>query len=110
GENRTMANLLRLTRLIAVPAIVLAVTSTPLRAAEPASGPGPKAWTDDLSPIGAQDWTYDRAAHLLERAGFGGTPEEIQALAAMTPQQAVDRLVRFQSVDDGALKPFDASD
>ncbi len=92
------------------PALVLAVTSMPLRAAEPASGPGPAAWTDDLSPIGAQDWSYDRAAHLLERAGFGGTPEEIQALAAMTPQQAVQRLVRFQSVDDSALKPFEASD
>src|SRR6185295_3970534 len=46
----------------------------------------------------------------LERAGFGGTPEEIQAFAAMTPQQAVNRLVRFQSVDDGELKPFDGSD
>ena len=29
-------------------------------------------------PSAPQDWSYDRAAHLLERAGFGGTPEEIQ--------------------------------
>src|SRR5580704_6725848 len=64
------------------------------------SGAGPAAWVGDLSPISASDWNYDRAAHLLERAGFGGTPEEIQALAAMTPQEAVRRLVRYQEVKD----------
>jgi hypothetical protein len=37
------------------------------------------AWQNDLAPINAADWNYDRAAHLLERAGFGGTPEEITA-------------------------------
>ena len=47
-------------------------------------------WANDLSPIAAADWNGERAAHLLERAGFGGTPEEIARLAAMTPQQAVD--------------------
>ncbi len=35
---------------------------------------GPAAWTDDLSPIAAGEWTYARAAHLLERASFGATP------------------------------------
>jgi hypothetical protein len=38
---------------------------------------GPAGWADDLSPIAANDWSYDRAAHLMERAGFGATPEEI---------------------------------
>ena len=33
---------------------------------------GPTAWQNDLTPIGAADWNYDFAAHLLERAGFGG--------------------------------------
>ena len=37
------------------------------------------SWQDDLSQIASTDWNYDRAAHLLERAGFGGTPEDIQA-------------------------------
>ena len=32
---------------------------------------------NDLTPIAPADWNYDFAAHLLERAGFGGTPEEI---------------------------------
>ena len=57
-------------------------------------------WVGDLSPISAADWNCDRAAHLLERAGFGGTPEDIEALAAMTPEAREiagisDRLVRF---------------
>src|SRR5262245_61858074 len=45
---------------------------------------GPDSWAGDLSPIGKADWSDDRAAHLLERAGFGGTPEEIEELAKMT--------------------------
>ena len=49
---------------------------------------GPAAWENDLTPINPADWNYDFAAHLLERAGFGGTPEQIQALAKMTPAQA----------------------
>src|SRR5436190_15021683 len=63
------------------------------------------SWTDDLSPIAAADWNVDRAAHLLERAGFGGTPEDIARLAVMTPQQAVDSLVEYARVDDSA-PPF----
>ena len=52
---------------------------------------GPAAWANDLSPIAASDWNYDRAAHLIDRAGFGGTPDEIARLAAMTPERAVAR-------------------
>jgi len=70
---------------------------------------GPAAWQNDLTPIGPANWNYDFAAHLLERAGFGGTPEEISALAKMTPAQAVARLVRFQGVDATPLPAFDES-
>jgi hypothetical protein len=70
---------------------------------------GPAAWQDDLTPIAPADWNYDFAAHLLERAGFGGTPEEIQALARMTPAQAIARLVRFEGTDVSGLAPFDHS-
>ena len=52
---------------------------------QPRRGGGPAQWAEDLAPITAADWSYDLAAHLLERAGFGGTPEEIARLAAMTP-------------------------
>src|SRR5262245_28174521 len=64
-------------------------------AAPSTDGAGPAVWTDNLAPIGPQDWSYDRAAHLLERAGFGGTPEDIQQLANMTPEAAVYRLVYY---------------
>lgn len=65
------------------------------------------AWIDDLSPISTSEWNYDRAAHLLERAGFGGTPEEIARLAAMTPREAVDELVDYESIDNSHLESFD---
>jgi uncharacterized protein (DUF1800 family) len=63
---------------------------------------------NDLTPIGAPDWNYDAAAHLLERAGFGGTPEEIQALAKYSPGGAVRQLVYFQNTRND-LPPFDHS-
>src|SRR5437879_3539137 len=68
---------------------------------------GPAAWQDDLTPIGPSDWNYDLAAHLLERAGFGGTPAEIDALAKMTPAKAVARLVRFGEPNAGKLPASD---
>jgi len=70
---------------------------------------GPSAWQNDLAPIASSEWNYNFAAHLLERAGFGGTPDEIHALSTMTPAQAVARLVRFEGVDSSRLAPFDES-
>ena len=70
---------------------------------------GPSSWQNDLRPIGPSDWNCDFAAHLLERAGFGGTPQEIQALAKLTPAQAIARLVRFEGTDVSQLPPFEHS-
>jgi hypothetical protein len=70
---------------------------------------GPVKWQDDLTPIASADWNYDFAAHLLERAGFGGTPQEIQALAKLTPAQAIARLVRFEGTNISQLPPFEHS-
>jgi len=74
-----------------------------------AAGAGPAAWVDDLTPITTADWDYDKAAHLIERAGFGATPDEIERLAAMTPAQAVDSLIDYASVDNSATAAFDPS-
>src|SRR6202165_4898351 len=74
-----------------------------------ATAAGHAAWQNDLTPISPADWNYDFAAHLLERAGFGGTPYEIQNLARMTPAQAVARLVRFEGTDASKLPPFEHS-
>src|SRR6202142_3463887 len=70
---------------------------------------GPTVWQNDLKPIAASDWNYDFAAHLLERAGFGGTPAEIEALANLTPAEAVARMVRFKGTGERQLPPFDES-
>jgi uncharacterized protein (DUF1800 family) len=66
-------------------------------------------WSNDLSSIPTESWDYGKAAHLLERAGFGGTPDEIEHLAAMTPEEAVGYLVNYESVDDSGLIPFEHS-
>jgi uncharacterized protein (DUF1800 family) len=71
--------------------------------------PGPAGWKGDLTPITAADWNYDRAAHLLSRAGFGGTPEDIQKLADMTPEEAVRALVEFDDIPNDHLQPFEHS-
>jgi hypothetical protein len=70
---------------------------------------GPRTWQDDLTPITPADWNSELAAHLLERAGFGGTPEDIQVLAKLTPAQAVARLVRFEGAPAVSLPAFDES-
>ena len=100
--------MLRVVALLgALLAVALVMAAFPPPAA--AQSAGPTAWQNDLAPIGAADWNYDLAAHLLERAGFGGTPAEIEALAKMTPAQAVARLVRFQGTDISQLPAFDHS-
>ena len=74
---------------------------------------GPVAWQNDLNAIAPSDWNVDFAAHLFERAGFGGTPEQIETLATLTPAQAVGHLVRFEHLagkgDAPALPAFDES-
>ena len=78
-------------------------------------------WEGDLTPIAEIDWNYERAAHLLERAGFGGTPEQITSLASRTPEEAVKSLVYFDrsaqelnafehsGIHDPGLDPFPPS-
>ena len=78
--------------------------------AHAASGPERASdWIDSFETIGASDWNYDRAAHLIERAGFGATPSEIRALADLTPAEAVDSLVDYGEVDAPGLAEFDES-
>jgi len=88
--------------------VILAVACV-VAAAVLAAAPAPPVWTNDLSPIAAADWNAARAAHLMERAGFGGTPDDVARLAGKTPQQAVDWLVDYERVDNSAARPFDES-
>ena len=81
--------------------VLLLLCASSVQAEEATSfGAGPDAWIGDLSPITSQEWGRDRAAHLLERAGFGGTPEDVERLAGITPEAAVRQLVHYQNVQD----------
>ena len=75
----------------------------------------------EFRPLKESDWSYQKAAHLLERAGFGGTPSQIYKLLEVSPEEAVDslvnpnrsnsHLVKFEhsEIFDPGLEPFPAS-
>ena len=67
------------------------------------------AWIGDLEPLAEAEFGYEQAAHLLERAGFGGTPAQIEELVSLGLKGAVSRLVDYEQVDDSGLQPFDES-
>ncbi len=46
-----------------------------------------------LDPLPPAEWNVQAAAHLLNRAGFGGAPEEIKLLHALGNRGAVDALL-----------------
>ena len=58
-----------------------------------------------LRPVSSERWDFRTAAHLLNRAGFGGPPAEIERLAALGPERAVSRLVDYESSPEGAAAP-----
>ncbi len=58
-----------------------------------------------LKPIDKQRWNFETAAHLLNRAGFGGTPAEIQGLADLGPLGAVLYLVDYEKIPDSFPNP-----
>lgn len=47
-----------------------------------------------MLPKAENQWTWEEAAHLLNRAGFGGNPREIGQLHAMGRYQAVEFLLK----------------
>ena len=47
----------------------------------------------------AETWNADRAAHLLRRAGFGGTPEDAERLTVMGLDGAVAHLVDYEHIE-----------
>ena len=82
---------------------LLGALVTPLGAQEKSPRGG------DLSQIQAAEWDKVTAAHLLERAGFGATPEEIATFSRLSPAAAVRQLVRFEGVAKAPLSDFEHS-
>ncbi|MGH7682846.1 MAG: hypothetical protein ACREMT_00760, partial [Vulcanimicrobiaceae bacterium] len=72
--------------------------------------------TNSFRPAGSLDvagalrpyrgsWDRRRAAHLLRRAGFGGTPAEIAEFASLGMDGAVDRLTHFPATASSSAPP-----
>lgn len=56
-----------------------------------------------LSRISKKDFDYWAALHLLQRAGFGGTPSQVFELKKKGPEEAVDHLLEFEQIEDGGV-------
>jgi uncharacterized protein (DUF1800 family) len=51
-----------------------------------------------LRPLPPEEFDDWKALHLLNRAGFGGTPQQVRALARMGLNAAVDHLVEYERI------------
>lgn len=58
-----------------------------------------------LKPLASSSWNYTLAAHLLNRAGFGGTPVQIQDLADLPMTGAVASLLDYEKIPDNTPPP-----
>jgi len=58
-----------------------------------------------LKPLNSAKWDFTTAAHLLNRAGFGGSPAEIDKLVELGPEQAVSWLVDYEKTPDPTPDP-----
>ena len=58
-----------------------------------------------LKPLSEGQWNYETAAHLLNRAGFGGPPSEIGNLAGLKPDQAVAWLLDYEVIPNKTPNP-----
>ncbi|MBM4112064.1 MAG: DUF1800 domain-containing protein [Phycisphaerae bacterium] len=52
-----------------------------------------------LKALAPEKFDYWKAHHLLNRAGFGGTPAQVRSLANLGLDRAVDLLVDFRKID-----------
>src|SRR5438552_17687547 len=49
-------------------------------------------------PSAADPWDRAKAAHLLGRAGFGGTPDDIARLAGLRFEDAVEEPLEYERI------------
>lgn len=63
-----------------------------------------------FKPNSDEPWTWEKAAHLLSRAGFGGTAEEIQRAVEEGMEKTVDRLMDFPNAPADEQSETDVPD
>ena len=66
-------------------------------------------WKSTIDPIKQEDWSIAKASHLLERAGFGGTPEEVEFIYNLGHVLAVEHLVNYEKLSTKHLLKFEES-
>src|SRR3954462_14126316 len=59
-----------------------------------------------LKPLSRRAWNFKTAAHLVNRAGFGGPPAEIEKIQAMGLDGAVSHFVDFDKTPDNTPDPL----
>jgi uncharacterized protein (DUF1800 family) len=58
-----------------------------------------------LTPLPSAQWNEATAAHLLNRAAFGGSPQDVEDLRLMGPDRAVSWLVDYERIPDDTPAP-----
>lgn len=61
---------------------------------------------NSMKPLAVKEWDREKAAHLLRRAGFGGSPADIDRLFEMGPDAAVDWLTDYHKIGYDVAPPF----
>lgn len=78
----------------------------PAAPAAPPAKPAPRQARrpTTLTALRPEKFGYDQARHLLWRAGFGGTPEQIQTLASWGPDRAIDYMLEYDRVNADPIR------
>src|ERR1051325_2646981 len=58
-----------------------------------------------LRALSPAQWNYYTAAHLLNRAGFGGRPAEIETAVKAGLERTVERLINFEAEPEASANP-----
>jgi uncharacterized protein (DUF1800 family) len=58
-----------------------------------------------LKPLSRAKWNFTTAAHLVNRAGFGAPPQEIEKVAASGHEEAVSHFVDYEQIPDPTPDP-----
>ena len=58
-------------------------------------------------PSAQNPWDRVKTAHLLSRAGFGGTPDEVTRVAGMRFEPALDPILNYENIPDVEFSEID---
>ena len=63
-----------------------------------------------LQPLDPKSFDERKAMHLLQRAGFGGTPKQAQALEKLGLEKSVEYILNYETLHDPQPTQLDAYD